>query len=509
MTENTPIDTCIDGIPKLHAGFEIKKRRRIMIGIPCVDRLAQNTDEDYMAMMYYFGRRYPEFDFFLGFKRKSEQFRARNNILEGAYQVDADFCLMLDDDNVFAYENKSSVSDSYEFLRKLVAHMDNDPNLGLAGGLYFHRGGQVRPVVLVKDVNHPDKGDYRYLRDDEILGELQTVDVQGGGCMLIRMKALDFCASPWFEPELQYGTDFQICMKMKKAGYKVACDTSIDLGHVANEQRVITKKNRHLAHAESSQTAEDLSMQGRIGKVYEHFRKDVQDYTGLGMTELRKLEQVYAKEYKPTFKTFEDQDDYYRNAGLPYLARTVWYLQPQWDDYVLRLIRQEMPGQGIDFGCGPARVTFELAKAGHRIWFKDLDGQPSYEFLKWRAKKYGLDGTTAMFEGWPEPGSCDYAMFLDSIEHLRDWRGAVARAAECLKPEGVIVTNFIMNHNYENPEHIFMDKRAFKDHMLALGLFPLNAAVWKKQFGPRLSATEETDKATRGQGEKEKELQRA
>ena len=73
---------------------------KIAVGIPIYDRLPPHTDTDYMRMWYSFGRRYQEHDFYLISKRKSEQFRARNGIVETALVFGCDYLLMLDDDQV-------------------------------------------------------------------------------------------------------------------------------------------------------------------------------------------------------------------------------------------------------------------------------------------------------------------------------------------------------------------------------------------------------------------------
>ncbi len=58
---------------------------RIFIGSPIYGKVDQEILEDWMRLAYHCGRRMPEYDFFLGIKTKSEQFRARNTIVESNY----------------------------------------------------------------------------------------------------------------------------------------------------------------------------------------------------------------------------------------------------------------------------------------------------------------------------------------------------------------------------------------------------------------------------------------
>ena len=212
---------------------------RITIGIPCYQNAPAETLDDYMRFAFHLGRR-TSHDFFIAIKAKSEQFRARNSIVEAALQVGSDYLLFLDDDHVIDWEGQSGPNTRYGFIEKLLEHMDADPKLGLVGVVYYHRGNECRPVLMKEGKD----GGFYYMRDDEIRGELQEVAVQGGGCMLIRCSVFDRIKGPWFEPELDLGTDVQICKKIREAGYKVCCDTSIQIGHVLHSRTVVTPHNR-------------------------------------------------------------------------------------------------------------------------------------------------------------------------------------------------------------------------------------------------------------------------
>jgi SAM-dependent methyltransferase len=432
-----------------------------------------------MRFSYYLGRRYNEHEFWLGIKTKSEQFRARNSIVEAAYQVNADYLLMMDDDHIIDIGSGNYASEKYEFLRTLIGHMEADKNLGLVGALYYHRGGQCRPVLLNKT---PD-GDYGFLTDDQIQGKLQEVDVQGGGCMLIRMRAMDFCGAPWFVPETEYGTDFQICIKMKKAGFKVACDTSIEIGHVASERKVITSRNRHQVQADATKVSKDLEISARLDPVYRQFRADVMEY--LEVDNLSQLMELAAEseEHREKFEEYEDKDQYYRDAGRSYVARAAKLatLEAVWpnssDDFVMRTLRHGVPAIGIDFGCGPGRVTFEMAKGGHLIHFIDIDGVSTYEFLKWRIKKYGV---LAKFNEWPEPNTADYAIAHDIFEHITDLKTPLKKICRSLKSGGVLITNYLLMQDWQNIEHINNDKPGFLETLKSLGMVTVNSCVFQK-----------------------------
>ena len=453
-----------------------KEKPVIVIGIPCYGQVAPEVLEDYMRFAYYLGRRYQEYDFALAIKTKSEQFRARNAIVEAAYQIDADWLLMLDDDHVIDTDGQLKPSEKYEFLRKLIEY-DKD----IIGALYYHRGGECRPVLMNKNEN----GDYVYLRDDQIKRGLQEVDVQGGGCILIKMKVFDKIASPWFEPEIDTGTDIQICKKAKEKGFSVWSDTSIEIGHVINERNILTEKNRHLFYKSSGDQSQTIASNRQMTRVLTQFRQDAMEYLGISnIKELMDLAEKY-KEHQGRINEYPDKQEYYRASGKMYFARQVLIHSPDLDhkfgEHLLQSINTGAPALGIDFGCGCAPITFEFARAGHIIYFIDIDGAESYEFLKWRAKKYNLYGLYAIFGEWPKASMADYAIYLDSIEHLEDWQGELKCAWDTLRPLGTLICNFMLNTDVHNPEHIFMDKPKFMEYMTSIGFFPINMAHYQKR----------------------------
>ena len=214
-------------------------RPRILVGIPCFGDVPNEVYEDHARFFYYLGRRYPEYDFYLAIKTKSEQFRARNAIIRAALGVGARYTLMIDDDMVFEYNETFNLEcgevDSYEFLRKMIAH-DKE----IVGAVYVTRGGAYEPVILMKE-----GPSYRKIGWDEIEDGLMPVDSIGGGLMLInnnifRKGGIEL---PVFEPELEWGTDIQLCRKAQEIGIQPYVDTTIHVGHLSRRREIVTTKN--------------------------------------------------------------------------------------------------------------------------------------------------------------------------------------------------------------------------------------------------------------------------
>jgi hypothetical protein len=151
-----------------------------------------------MRFAYYLGRRNPEYDFFLAVRGKKEQYRARNLIVEGMLRAGADYLFMLDDDQIIDVDDAMLITHRYDFLRKMVVHMEENPKIGILGALYYQRDDSDCWPVIMQSNGH---GQYNFITHEEITRRPQKVDVTGGGAMLICSEVFDRIESPWFEPE--------------------------------------------------------------------------------------------------------------------------------------------------------------------------------------------------------------------------------------------------------------------------------------------------------------------
>src|SRR5574343_1885325 len=121
---------------------------RICIGIPCYGDVPPEVLEDYMRFMYYLGRRYQEWDFILGLKSKTEQFRARRDIAQAAIVAGCEFIFWIDDDQIFDWKGEQGPSQAYEILGVVIGHTRDNPKAGIIGGLYYQREGACFPVLM-------------------------------------------------------------------------------------------------------------------------------------------------------------------------------------------------------------------------------------------------------------------------------------------------------------------------------------------------------------------------
>lgn len=432
-------------------------KERVCIGIPCFQGVTHEVLDDYMRFAYHLGRRNTDYDFFLAVRGKSEQFRARNAIVENALAAGCDYLFMLDDDHVIDVEKTLGPSMQYDFLHKLITHLKEDPKKGIVGALYFQRGATCDPVIM----HHTTLG-YSFYQPSDISRRLQKVDVTGGGAMCINMKVFDKIDSPWFEPELEMGTDLQICEKVANAGWEVWCDTSIELGHIMTDRQIVTSKNAQGIRNETEEwmNREDIRQAPPISRksYIELYTKDVLDYTGKTMEELAKLHEEYNEKFFPVFDS-ENLEDYYREIGEHQLARNFIFHRradmEQEGRTILSMFNPNVTSKGLDFGCGSAPIGFELALRGNGVDFVDIPGGYCERFVRWRCKRYELLDRC----GFEIGNDYDWVLMLDSIEHLHPLRleDTLNDIIDRLKDGGSVVTNYWNTTDYNHPEHISMD----------------------------------------------------
>lgn len=427
---------------------------RILLSSPCFGKVDPEILEDWMRLAYHCGRRMPEYDFFLGIKTKSEQFRARNAIVEAAQQYDCDRILMLDDDMVIDWDQRGH--EAYDFLRILIAH-DKD----ICGVRYYQRGQECQPV-LMRRLN--EKG-YRFLHDDEILNGLQEVDVAGGGCLLIKTRIFDRIPFPYFNPEHQYGTDVQLCRQAQAKGFTVWADTSIELGHLRNEKTIVSSKNRH-QFMDSAAARAGMKRTFIASELYESVIQDAMEYTGRPTREAV-LHNTDAFMELRKESSLSDAD-WYREFPMDRVCRQVWFNtenseKKMMTQFILGMIAPNQPKEILDFGCGIGITAFALAEKGHRVTAMDIRGTGTLEFLKWRTRKYNTPITILESDGGVPrlQSTYDAIIAMDCIEHIENWKAVVAVLSAHLKPGGILFANNGAMYDTTQPEHYDVHPKEF------------------------------------------------
>lgn len=424
--------------------IEPTDKPKVLIGVAGFLGVVPRAQENFFEFAFNCGRRCTDYDFLLKIIIKREQFRARNSLVDLAIVNGCEYLLMLDDDMIVRPD----------LFERMVEH-----NKDVLGALYFQRGGAYHPVLMK-----------RYLKKDGLVGVdflhpfdpmivkrgLYKLDgVIGGGCMLFKVDVFRKIPQPYFWIDGIVGTDVHICQQLQEAGVDLWVDTSIELGHVGEEQIV------------GSQTIPAYSRS--LGLLNEELWEDLKLYLGYDNlqleSELYKASEPISRQrnwkQKPR-ETWEDVRDFYQSFGnwhvlnlgrynLGYDRARAWAIND--------IGSIAKPGQHIvDFGAGLGYCTLAMARAGYQVTAMDIGRTSTLEFLRWRLKRHEVQANIVEFEESVPPDLetlADGLVMISVFDHLWDPVG-VLDWIECnMRPGGWMLCDTFHNIQSEDePQHI-------------------------------------------------------
>lgn len=185
---------------------------KVLVGVPCMETVPIEFVGSLMALEWDNKEHM--------MMANSLVYDARNQIANHAIVNGFDYLLFIDSDMVFPADG----------LKKLMAH-DKD----IVGGLYFGRRGKHEPIAY-KEVTPRGWFDNPSCTPIDKFQGLQEVQGMGLGFCLIKVDALKKIVKRYksiFEPIKGLGEDLAFEYKARKCGYKIYCDTYMDIYHVA------------------------------------------------------------------------------------------------------------------------------------------------------------------------------------------------------------------------------------------------------------------------------------
>jgi len=457
------------------------ERRRCFIGVVAFQGVNYKVLENYMALAFHWGRRCPDFDFFLRVIGKKEQYRARNNLVAMATEFltgEKDVMLMLDDDMIL---------NQYTFER-LLEGLDSHPDAGVIGGLYWQRGGAYRPVIQ-KLIQHGEGFAPKWYAPHEITGKVMQVGVVGGGCLLIPINVLRELMPPVFWVDGIVGTDIHFCVRLNQAGYNVYCDTGLELGHLA-EGQVLTQKTlpvhlikySHLIQKIEEDACEYLQMN----------RFDLETYA---LSHLSTIENYWLTRPR---ETFEDVAEVYTGVGISAIARNVFYANifetgiegfaNLFDAIDKKMFKRQYPC--LDYGCGIGVATEIMALNGFEIEAMDLEGTAVLKFLDWRMKREDYGGlVTIKPVTTPMPKFRErysLVIMLDIIEHLMNPHEILENILPRIIPGGHFHSNMNVMDMRGAEEGVHqhlkkMNREEFQEMMNKHRMIPVGTFLYRKE----------------------------
>ena len=150
---------------------------------------------------------------------------SRNSMSEVAVKENLDYILWIDSDMVF----------SADLMQRLYQTMTEN-NLDILAPICFRRRAPFNPVIY-KKIRFGMFGDNEVVEyDDYPKNSLFEVDGVGFGCVMMKvsvLKEIEEKEKGWFTPYPGFGEDLSFCIRAKRCGYRIWCDSSIKVGHIS------------------------------------------------------------------------------------------------------------------------------------------------------------------------------------------------------------------------------------------------------------------------------------
>lgn len=203
---------------------------KVIIGTPCFTCSMPAEVAGKIGMyLYQTGKKHPEIDIEWCIVQRCFVHTARNQIVQHAIEINADYIWWVDDDCI--------LDGSVDILPRLIAH-----NKDIVITPYFIRKPPHVPGVL-RAKNLQDPNSYWNLTLDDLHKGLIEVDGGGTHCMLTKVSMFKEMPLPYFAlPEYGGTEDMYMCLKAREMGVKIYCDSDIEVGHVGYP-KIITSKD--------------------------------------------------------------------------------------------------------------------------------------------------------------------------------------------------------------------------------------------------------------------------
>ena len=198
---------------------------KTMVAIPCMDQTCTLFDQCLDNLT-------PVGEISITRNPGSLVYVSRNALAEVAVKEGMDFVLWIDSDMVF----------TPDLMQRLMKRMEE--GYDIVAPICFRRRAPFAPVIYKRiqlGIGEEDsivEGYARYPRDSFF-----EVAACGFGCVMMRTAVLAKVLEEQkclFTPFQQYGEDISFCLRARRSGFKIMCDSSIKLGHVS--QSIVTEE---------------------------------------------------------------------------------------------------------------------------------------------------------------------------------------------------------------------------------------------------------------------------
>ena len=154
---------------------------------------------------------------------------ARNKIVQDALKKNCDYLFFIDADMVFPHDS----------LIKLLKH-----DVDIVNALAFRRIAPYYPCIFKWDA---EKKCYETIDYSGNPRGLLSVDATGMPCILINLDIFRKMTPPYYYyRDHLFSSDLTFCENVKKLGYSIWVDTSLQIGHISEE--IVVDESFYLNH---------------------------------------------------------------------------------------------------------------------------------------------------------------------------------------------------------------------------------------------------------------------
>lgn len=191
-----------------------------MVGIPVHRSIDYSSFISFMKLFAHRGEH--TFDFVCS--SSSLIYDLREKMVESFLNSKCDAILFIDSDMTF----------EPEYIDKLASY-----DLPFVTAMAFKRTPPFQPCFYTK-LTYENKEPLLEVPIDYSEGILE-IEGAGMACVLIKREVFKQVKKPYFFPKPGLGEDLTFCLKLKKAGVKMYCDTTTGFGHLSNFE--VTEKS--------------------------------------------------------------------------------------------------------------------------------------------------------------------------------------------------------------------------------------------------------------------------
>lgn len=213
---------------------------KVMIAIPCLDKIETQTVKSLINL-----ERPEGCEVSVEFMESSLVYLSRDRLGVMALEGEADYLFFLDSDMTFAPD----------MLQKLLEDAESGKDIITA--LCFRRRPDYNPAIWKKLRPGMPGESVVETYDDYPEGDMFEVEACGMAAVLIRTKVLKDVfekEKALFAPIPGYGEDVSFCLRARRAGYSLWCDSRIRIGHIAT---TIVTEDTYKAYRQKQEEAKN------------------------------------------------------------------------------------------------------------------------------------------------------------------------------------------------------------------------------------------------------------